>query len=222
MALNVTTAVIGSGCNTATASPSLAQWDRGQILQVSGVELPETYKVEFSNDRTLSAIPEIGTAAGVEIPNELLYSSSPITAYIVLTDTESRNTEYWVTIYVTPRPFPEDMQPDPERQDVIDQLIAQLNDGVDRAETAADEADQSATEAERSARGAADYYHEASTKASQADSSAASARLFVGMAEDYAQAADDSATQAAQSATAAAGSETPPLLSEISSPVSIS
>ena len=36
MALNVTTAVIGSGCNTATATPSLAQWDVGQVLKIEG------------------------------------------------------------------------------------------------------------------------------------------------------------------------------------------
>lgn len=137
MALNVTTAVIGSGCNTATASPSLAQWDNGQILQIEGADLPDTYKVEFSNGETLSAIPAIGTAAGVPIPDELLYSSSPITAYIVLTDESSRDTEYWATIYVTPRQIPEGVQPDPEESAVIDQLIAQLNSGVERAEKAA-------------------------------------------------------------------------------------
>ena len=104
MALNITTAVIGSGCNAATASPSPAQWDKGQILQISGVELPETYKVEFSNGDTLEAIPAIGTAEGVEIPDKLLYSSSPIRAYIVLSEAEGeRNTEYWLTIFVKPR-----------------------------------------------------------------------------------------------------------------------
>ena len=142
MALNVTTAVIGSGCNTATASPSLAQWDKGQILQISGVELPETYKVEFSNGDTLEAIPAIGTAEGVEIPDKLLYSSSPIRAYIVLSEAEGeRNTEYWVTIYVKPREIPEDIEPTPAQQDVIDDLIAQLNTGVGEAEAAADEAE---------------------------------------------------------------------------------
>lgn len=142
MALNITTAVIGSGCNAATASPSLAQWDRGQILQISGVELPETYKVEFSNGDTLEAIPAIGTAEGVEIPDKLLYSSSPIRAYIVLSEAEGeRNTEYWVTIYVKPREIPEDIEPTPAQQDVIDDLIAQLNTGVGEAEAAADEAE---------------------------------------------------------------------------------
>lgn len=149
MALNITTAVIGTGCNAATASPSLAQWDKGQILQISGVELPETYKVEFSNAETLSAIPAIGTADGVKIPDDLLHSSSPIKAYIVLTSGQStRNTEYWITIYVKPREIPEGIEPDPEQQDVIDDLIDQLNTGVDEAEAAAQAAGESAEQAE--------------------------------------------------------------------------
>ena len=80
MALNVTTAVIGSGCNTATASPSLAQWDQGQVLKIEGVDLPAAYQVEFSTEYTRNAIPRIGNADGVAIPNELLQRSAPITA----------------------------------------------------------------------------------------------------------------------------------------------
>ena len=169
MALNITTAVIGSGCNAATASPSLAQWDRGQILQISGVELPETYKVEFSNGDTLEAIPAIGTAEGVEIPDKLLYSSSPIRAYIVLSEAEGeRNTEYWVTIYVKPREIPEDIEPDPAQQDVIDDLIAQLNTGVGKAEDAADAAEASAGEAEAASQAVQDLGVRAETAASGA------------------------------------------------------
>ena len=169
MALNITTAVIGSGCNAATASPSLAQWDKGQILQISGVELPETYKVEFSNGDTLEAIPAIGTAEGVEIPDKLLYSSSPIRAYIVLSEAEGeRNTEYWVTIYVKPREIPEDIEPDPAQQDVIDDLIAQLNTGVGKAEAAADEAEASAQDAEAASQAVQDLGVRAETAASGA------------------------------------------------------
>ena len=89
MALNVTTAVFGEGCNTATASPSLAQWDVGQILKIEGVDLPSAYQVDFSTEYTRNAIQKIGNAAGVAIPNELLQRSAPITAYIVLHEGEN-------------------------------------------------------------------------------------------------------------------------------------
>ena len=139
MALNVTTAVFAENCNTATASPSLAQWDTEQVLQISGIDLPDSYKVEFSTVYTRNAIPEIGDASGVTIPNVLLQRSAPITAYVVLYgENGGRNREYWITIYITPGQPPETITPDPEQADVIDQAIAALNSGVGRAEAAAE------------------------------------------------------------------------------------
>ena len=142
MALNVTTAVFGEGCNTATASPSLAQWDTEQVLQISGIDLPDSYKVEFSTVYTRNAIPAIGDASGVTIPNVLLQRSAPITAYVVLYgENGGRNREYWITIYITPGQPPETITPDPEQEDVIDEAIAALNNGVARTEAAAGEAE---------------------------------------------------------------------------------
>jgi len=152
MALNVTTAVFAENCNTATASPSLAQWDTEQVLQISGIELPDSYKVEFSTVYTRNAIPEIGDASGVAIPNELLQRSAPITAYVVLYgENGGRNREYWITIYITPGQPPETITPDPAQADVIDEAIAALNSGVARTEAAAEAAGVSAGEAEAAA-----------------------------------------------------------------------
>ena len=149
MALNVTTAVIGSGCNTATASPSLAQWDQGQVLKIEGVDLPSAYQVEFSTEYTRNAIPRIGNADGVAIPNELLQRSAPITAYIVLHEgLNDREREYWITIYITPGTPPETITPDPEEQSVIDETIAALQDGVAAAEAAAQSVQNMGGEAE--------------------------------------------------------------------------
>ena len=154
MALNVTTAVFGENCNTATASPSLAQWDVGQILKIEGVDLPSAYQVEFSTVYTRNAIPKIGNAAGVAIPNELLQRSAPITAYIVLHEGENdRETEYWITIHITPRTPPETITPDPEEQSVIDETIAALQDGVAAAEAAAESVQNMDVEAETLAAG---------------------------------------------------------------------
>jgi len=149
MALNVTTAVIGSGCNTATASPSLAQWDQGQVLKIEGVDLPSAYQVEFSTEYTRNAIPQIGDENGVAIPNELLQRSAPITAYIVLHEgLNDREREYWITIYITPGTPPETITPDPEQMDVIDETIAALQDGVAAAEAAAQSVQNMGVEAE--------------------------------------------------------------------------
>lgn len=142
MALNVTTAVFAEGCNTATASPSLAQWDQGQVLKIEGVDLPAAYQVEFSTEYTRNAIQKIGDENGVAIPNELLQRSAPITAYVVLHEGENdRETEYWITIYIIPRTPPETITPDPEQTDIIDQTIAAANAAKDAAEGSAADAE---------------------------------------------------------------------------------
>ena len=142
MALNETFAVIGAGCNGATAQPSLVQWDQGQILVIRGVTLPDTYQVEFSGGGTVETIPMLGSSSGVLIPDTLLEHASPITAYIVLHEgQDDRETEYWITIYVKARQKPSDTTPDPEQQDIIDQAIAALQQGVSDAEGSAEDAE---------------------------------------------------------------------------------
>lgn len=147
--LNMTTAVIGDGCQRAVAAPSLAQWDRGQILMITGAELPAAYRVEFSHPGDETTELMIGTSAdGVEIPNDLLESALPITAHVVLHETAaSRETEYWITIYVRSRPEPSDPDPTEEQANAIDQAIAALNSGVAAAEAAAESAEADAVSA---------------------------------------------------------------------------
>lgn len=142
MALNVTTAVIGGGCQRAVSSPSLAQWDRGQILKITGVDLPQVYNVEFCCQGDLTTTPMLGGADGVEIPNLLLQRGLPIIAYLVLHEgQDDRETEYWITIYVKQRAMPPSVTPNPEQADIIDQLVAALNEGVTDAENAAAQAE---------------------------------------------------------------------------------
>ena len=133
MALNVTVADLSAGCgNSAVAEPSLAQWDRGQILQITGVELPVFYQVEFCTDASSAAVTMIGGESGVEIPNALLEDGLPIKAYIVLHEGEDdRETEYWITIHVRQRKPPSDDVPDPGQASAIDQAIAALDNAVE-------------------------------------------------------------------------------------------
>ena len=162
MALNVLTAAIGSGCQRATAIPSAVQWDRGQILQVTGVELPFAYNVEFCCQGDTTTVTMIGDASGVEIPNSLLERGLPIIAYIVLHEGEDdRETEYWITVNVKARPQPTNVSPDPGQQDAIDQLIAELDAGVQAAEDAAEAAETAqgkAEDAQEAAEAAVEHY----------------------------------------------------------------
>ena len=225
MALNVTTAVFGEGCNTATASPSLAQWDTEQVLQISGIDLPDSYKVEFSTVYTRNAIPVIGDASGVTIPNVLLQRSAPITAYVVLYgENGGRNREYWITIHITPGQPPETITPDPEQEDVIDQAIAALNNGVARTEAAATSAEGSAIDAadhaadaeawavgQRSGEDVEDqdptYHNNSKYYAGMAEAAAEEAGQHEASWETWVQRAETAADDAEGSARAAAGSK---------------
>ena len=142
MALNVTTAQLAGSCQRATASPSLVQWDQGQILKITGAELPAAYQVEFCNPGDTHTITQIGDETGVSIPDTLLATGREITAYIVLHEgEEDRETEYWITICVKPRAEPSDYTPDPEQQDAIDEAITALNAGVEAAAGSAEDSE---------------------------------------------------------------------------------
>ena len=66
-------------------------------------------------------------------------------------DEGATETRYEITLPVRPRPTRTDVEPTPAEQLQIDQLIAALSDGVERAETAAEDAEQSESDASASA-----------------------------------------------------------------------
>ena len=116
---------------TITANP-LYQWDYGQILKITGIDLPETYEVHFSNQEINGeTITQIGDANGVSIPDELLATGSDIWAFLYLHEGESDGeTEYKIQIPVKKRPRPSDTEPTPEEQSTITQVVAALNNAV--------------------------------------------------------------------------------------------
>lgn len=114
-------------------SDRLWQYDYGQILVFDDLELPTAYEVHFGNDpRSGQAVTAIGGADGVEIPNEVLETGSPVYAYIYLhTGASDGETEYRATIYVYARPEVDDTEPTPEQESAISQAIAALNNAID-------------------------------------------------------------------------------------------
>lgn len=133
---NVTLAVFGAGRSTATKS--LYQYDYGQVLQITGLTLPDVYEVHFGNDSEGGTTKtSLGGPDGVVIPDEYLTSGADIWAFVYLhTGEDDGETEYVVHIPVRKRPEPSDVEPTPEQQDVITQTIAALNVAVDKAEDA--------------------------------------------------------------------------------------
>lgn len=128
MELNITQADISQRlCFTS----ALYQWDYGQILLPTGVELPTAYEVHFAVPNTDTTMTVIGGADGVAIPDELLQSSGQIVAYIYLHSSEDDGeTEYKINIPVMSRPQPSDYEPTPVEQDVITQTIGAVQNAM--------------------------------------------------------------------------------------------
>lgn len=142
MALNVLTAAFGDGSVRTTATPDAVQWDQGQILHITGLELPFAYNVEFCCQGDKTTAPMIGDADGVQIPDKLLETGRPIIAYIVLHEgSDDRETEYWIDISVKTRQKPENIPLDPGQVSAAEQLLTEMDEAVDAAEAAATKAE---------------------------------------------------------------------------------
>lgn len=129
------------------------QYDYGQILSITGQNLPTATEVHFSLDiRGGSTLSRVGTTMDdvttVKIPDELLKNNGKsgdfsIYAFIYVTDEESGNTEYRITIPVYSRPKPEnpsvDSAPEPN---IFHETVTAVNNAADRAEKAAKDTEQ--------------------------------------------------------------------------------
>ena len=133
------------------------QYDYGQVLRITGPELPPAVEVQFSLDEKLGeTLSRVGTTVDgvteVKIPDELLKHSATsnyrIYAYIYLTDETSGNTKYEITIPVRVRSKPTSPAEDPETDpDLFRETVVAVNASAERAKMAEQNAKASATEA---------------------------------------------------------------------------
>lgn len=150
-ARNIVTANFSGGGTSATTAP-LWQWDYGQVLCITGIEdLPAAFEVHFSTNRTggVSTVA-VGADGQVTIPNELLTIGKNLNAWIYLSDAQGEGeTEYSITIPVKARPMPETY--DAEVSGEFDDVVRQVSEYAQTAQTAADNAGASAKEASEAA-----------------------------------------------------------------------
>lgn len=133
------------------------QYDYGQVLRITGPELPPAVEVQFSlAEKSGETLSRVGTTVDgvteVKIPDELLTHSATsnyrIYAYIYLTDETSGNTKYEITIPVRVRSKPTSPAEDPEADpDLFRETVVAVNASADRAKMAEQNAKASATEA---------------------------------------------------------------------------
>lgn len=134
------------------------QYDYGQVLRITGPELPPAVEVQFSLDeKSGETLSRVGTTVDgvteVKIPDELLTHSATsnyrIYAYIYLTDETSGNTKYEIIIPVRVRSKPTSPTEDPETDpDLFRETVVAVNASAERAENAASSATESAASAE--------------------------------------------------------------------------
>ena len=178
------------------------RYDYGQVIEVVGIYLPETFEARFSNSTHGESIRVIGTQNKVDVPDGLFLTGEPIYCYITVhdEDTDGR-TMYSIKIPVKDSTERTDADPTPVEQDVITQAIASLNNTIDRTTENVEITNTNVELAQESAVNAQSYAESANSYAENAQASANSANT-------YAENASDSATNAEASAVRASDSET--------------
>ena len=112
------------------------QYDSGMRLEFVNLELPTTFRVDFSNSVREKSKAVMGENNMVEIPPEYFIPGKMIYAWVVVPNTNGRNTVYQVTIPLALRSEPTDDVPTPSEQTIIDQAITALNTAVAEANIA--------------------------------------------------------------------------------------
>lgn len=96
------------------ALDGLWMYDYGQKLQITGLDLPEVFEVNFAWKGLDEAKIVTGNTkngiSSVDIPNESLKQNQAITAYLYLTTPETGKTVNTVMIFVRKRPAPESLE----------------------------------------------------------------------------------------------------------------
>lgn len=143
------------------------QHDYGQILRITGADLPKAVEVQFSlEDNGGDTLTRIGTTADgateVKVPDSLLKNENCtqnylIYAWIYVTDDTSGNTEYQIILHVKSRPKPEEPTEEPlPEPNIFHETVEAVNAAADRAEQAEQNAKASAIEASKYAASASE------------------------------------------------------------------
>lgn len=123
----IITVTFAEGQREAIAAQPLEQWAYGQTLRFEGLDLPQAYRVDFSNFEYCGAsIPRVGGPDGVAVPVEVLTSGRNVYAFIWVQDETSGARYRRATVRVVPGPEP-DTDESPEEQSAVTEAINALN-----------------------------------------------------------------------------------------------
>lgn len=191
---------------------ALYQYDYGQILRITDLDLPLAYEVHFALTKTGNSVTQIGNADGVAIPDSVLQQSGSFYAWFYLHQTsDDGETRYEILVPVMQRAKPTNQTPTPVQQDAITEAIAALNEAVTQTGLDAAAADASATAAAGSASDAEAWAvgERGGEPVGSSDTTYHNnAKYYAGESASAAQATAQDAQSASNSATAAGNAKT--------------
>lgn len=128
-----------TNCEKVTVE-NIFKYDYGQILEITGVELPDKFEVHFESDQE-SAIVVNGTFSDgvgkVKIPDLCLMDSKlNFSAWIYIEENGSGNTVKTITFYLNDRQAPSDQPSDPEEVEKVKTLAEYVKENADKVATA--------------------------------------------------------------------------------------
>lgn len=187
----------------------LWQYDFGQKIQVTGIELPDVCEVHFQYDN----LTETKTVTGykqedaliIDIPNEALTSRGIIKMYIYLVSSEEGRTVNVAIMHVNRRMKPEGFEV-PEDIDLFHHTLLAANEYMQQTKSAKKSAETAANQAEDAKKAAEEAAGSAQASANEAKTSKENAETAVKNAEAFkteTETAKEEAVQAAADATAA-------------------
>ena len=197
MALNIVTADFSKRSRD-TRTSQLFQWDYGQILHVTGLDLPTAFEIHFSNEPIVGeAEAHIAEGSYVEIPSKYLESGATVYAFVFLHETDSDGeTKYTIIIPVKKRPKPIRTEPTPEEKSIIDEAIVALNNAIERTAESAEQANSSAQDALNYSEDSQRYAQQSLQYSENSEASAERSHESESQAYNYAQRAERAANDA--------------------------
>lgn len=182
----------------------LWQYDFGQKIQVTGIELPDVCEVHFQYDN----LTETKTVTGykqedaliIDIPNEALTSRGIIKLYIYLVSSEEGRTVNVAIIHVNRRMKPEGFEV-PEDIDLFHHILLAANEYMQQTKSAKKSAETAANQAEDAKNAAESASGSAQTSADEAKTAKENAETAAKVAEAFKTEAETARSEAVRAAT---------------------
>lgn len=132
---NITKVFLGRP-SPVTTSP-LYQWDYGQKLKLTGINLPQYYEVHFAVSENGNAYVDAVSGDTVSIPDALLEIGSDIYAWVYIhTGDDDGETVYKIKIPVIARAKPSDDSLTPSERSAVTEAVSLLRNSAQQLEEA--------------------------------------------------------------------------------------